>query len=333
VIRLTCANCKSQLEVDDAFAGGVCRCKHCGAIQTVPRPGRSKSGKALAGQAFTGEEPKTLYSAKSRAGLASTPSGLEELAEAVHGSGLVGSGLLNRPVPRAPQSPVLAEKAPQKRLILALILAAIVILGGASAYVLNRGDNGTGSAATGRQGGPATQAPLLPTFAGIPLRGNKIVFVLDRGDATSNFFPALRDLTVASVRTMGSNKLFQVVLWDNGTLDAYPALTPGYASDAEADKLAKWFDTVPTGKSTDALPALKLAFAGQPDTAVLATGKSLQLDTSFTDSVLKLRPPRTVIHAVTLGETAPEDPLRPIAQRADGVFKALGVNDLMSAMN
>jgi hypothetical protein len=36
MISLICTNCKAELEVDDAFAGGVCRCRHCGAIQTVP---------------------------------------------------------------------------------------------------------------------------------------------------------------------------------------------------------------------------------------------------------------------------------------------------------
>lgn len=36
MIRLTCRKCRAGLELDDAFAGGVCRCQHCGAIQTVP---------------------------------------------------------------------------------------------------------------------------------------------------------------------------------------------------------------------------------------------------------------------------------------------------------
>ena len=36
MIALTCTSCKKVLEIDDAFAGGVCRCQHCGTIQTVP---------------------------------------------------------------------------------------------------------------------------------------------------------------------------------------------------------------------------------------------------------------------------------------------------------
>ncbi|MDB5326997.1 MAG: hypothetical protein JWM57_2566, partial [Phycisphaerales bacterium] len=280
--------------MDDAFAGGVCRCKHCGAIQTVPRRGGTKVGKTLSGHAVGGDEPKTLYSTKSRAGMASTPSGLEELAEAVHGSGLVGSGLLNRPVPRGPQAPVAPKKSKAGLWItIGLIVLAVAVVAG---YLLTRGGGETASNAAPN----VANAEAKPKFAGIELAGNKVVFVLDRGDATAAFFPALRDLTVASVRSLGPNRLFQVVLWDNGSTDAYPALTAGYASTGEAEKLAKWFDTVPTGRSTDVLPALRLALAGQPDTAVLVTGKSLQLDAGFADSVLKLRPARTTIHAITL---------------------------------
>lgn len=37
MIRLSCAQCGHMLEIDAAFAGGVCRCQSCGTIQTVPR--------------------------------------------------------------------------------------------------------------------------------------------------------------------------------------------------------------------------------------------------------------------------------------------------------
>lgn len=36
MITLTCTTCQRVLQIDDAFAGGVCRCQHCGTIQTVP---------------------------------------------------------------------------------------------------------------------------------------------------------------------------------------------------------------------------------------------------------------------------------------------------------
>ena len=35
MISLTCTHCQRVLTIDEAFAGGVCRCQHCGTIQTV----------------------------------------------------------------------------------------------------------------------------------------------------------------------------------------------------------------------------------------------------------------------------------------------------------
>ena len=37
MIRINCTHCKAQLSIDEAFAGGVCRCQFCGTIQTVPK--------------------------------------------------------------------------------------------------------------------------------------------------------------------------------------------------------------------------------------------------------------------------------------------------------
>ena len=55
MISLTCTSCKKVLEIDDAFAGGVCRCQFCGTIQTVP----ASLKKGAAAGAST--KSKTLY--------------------------------------------------------------------------------------------------------------------------------------------------------------------------------------------------------------------------------------------------------------------------------
>lgn len=36
-LELRCPSCRRELEVDVGFAGGVCRCSHCGALMSVPR--------------------------------------------------------------------------------------------------------------------------------------------------------------------------------------------------------------------------------------------------------------------------------------------------------
>ena len=81
MIRISCTNCKTVLSIDDAFAGGVCRCQHCGTIQTVPISAKDPTAASVAGQSMGGSRvlaPKP----------SSPASGLEELAGIVVSSGL-----------------------------------------------------------------------------------------------------------------------------------------------------------------------------------------------------------------------------------------------------
>src|SRR4030095_1031460 len=105
MISITCTNCQTLLSIDDAFAGGVCRCQHCGTIQTVPSKKKDGPGGTAAGLGV--KTPKTLYQKRVRD--ASVGRGLDELAEVVTSSGLAGSGLSSRAA-RPPGGAVVAAQ-------------------------------------------------------------------------------------------------------------------------------------------------------------------------------------------------------------------------------
>ena len=99
MIQLECTNCKQTLTIEDAFAGGVCRCQFCGTIQTVPSniaartrpsPQPVKPGTAPEISKAVGKSPKALYRTPSAARSAGLPA--DPFAE-ITGSGLPGSGL------------------------------------------------------------------------------------------------------------------------------------------------------------------------------------------------------------------------------------------------
>src|SRR5688500_7123116 len=102
MIILTCTNCRARLEMDDAFAGGVCRCMYCGTIQTVPshlkRPGATNKVKTIY---RTQPRARTNGSSGNGNGAADASGELAQLADVVaattggssSGSGLAGSGL------------------------------------------------------------------------------------------------------------------------------------------------------------------------------------------------------------------------------------------------
>src|SRR5688572_17749263 len=108
MISIHCTHCRQLLEMDDAFAGGVCRCQYCGTIQTVPSKSKSRSasGKSSSSSSKNGSN-KALYKKKGVGGPGDSVApasdtkvgtGLDELAEVVASSGL-SRGSLRQPPP------------------------------------------------------------------------------------------------------------------------------------------------------------------------------------------------------------------------------------------
>ncbi len=128
MISLTCTSCKKTLQIDDAFAGGVCRCQFCGTIQTVPSAAKIASRPGAPPPVTTGA--KTLYQKKGRAAAAQSAnqsgSGLDDLAGAVaSSSGLARGALRTRAAtPVAPPPPA----KDSKKLLLAVVAVLVVII-------------------------------------------------------------------------------------------------------------------------------------------------------------------------------------------------------------
>lgn len=164
MIRIQCIKCHEVLTMDDAFAGGVCRCQHCGAIQTVPgksklrpvtpeqfpgnqadtppvdsqstsgqsMPGQPNSGQASTGQANTSQSNRASSNLTKAAGQASaTPmatagSGLDELAEIIASSGLNSSRLRKASASSSRSGPMAhPDHATRNRLLLLIAIAMI----------------------------------------------------------------------------------------------------------------------------------------------------------------------------------------------------------------
>ena len=294
----------------------------------MPRPG-ARPSVPVAGSAGTdasgAESPKALYQVKSRAGTSSVPSGLEELAEVVHSSGLSGSGLMNRSrgQRRTTASPQQQKKSNQTTLYAIIGGVTVVLLVVIVLILLNRDSGQVTSAGTTPDTTDAPQVASLPAgFAGIDLDGDKVIFLIDRGDATAAHFDVIKKLTLSAVRGLGEGRRFQVILWNNGQNDAYPTLAAALALPTEIDALSRWFDEVSVGQSADILPAMRQAMLQNPDTLVVVTGKAEQLlavSPDFVEALLKLRDGKTpVIHTVSLGATASDDPLPKIALETGG---------------
>jgi len=129
MIRIACTNCKTVLSIDDAFAGGVCRCQHCGTIQTVPSI--SKAAASAVGASVGAS--KSLYQNEARG----EGTGLDDLANIVASSGLT-SGRLRAGTPGKVKNmmPIFIGVAALVAILLVIILW-LALRGGSSGKANN----------------------------------------------------------------------------------------------------------------------------------------------------------------------------------------------------
>jgi hypothetical protein len=322
MITLTCTHCRATLEMDEAFAGGACRCQHCGTIQTVPT--RLKR-KAMSGGST---DTKTLHVQPSRSEpVASPSSGLDELADIVASSGLTSRRLRHAPA-SAPEAPVI-EPAKKSLAIPIAIGAIVLVLGALGVWFAMRGNSKETPAKT-----QATATPVVrePAFCGVKLDVPSVVSVLDRGDSTRELFGHLKEAAFRSIESLGSDRRFQVLFWNNGSDEGYPSRGTVYATRDNIQACERTFEEISAFGQTDVGSALTKAVASKPAVIVLATGKAWQLDESFTKQVLDIRGDNPIkIHTFALGDSGTATPLRDIAAKTGGEYHALTQSDLRTA--
>jgi hypothetical protein len=201
MISIHCTQCKQLLEMDDAFAGGVCRCQYCGTIQTVPRKRNGGSGSKSKGSSSS----KALYKrgsgdsgvvegagapagATGTKGGSSPGTGLDELAQAVATSSGLTRGSLSKPPPKPrsgsgstgttaadengsaapPARPGPRRQSAKLPLMIAGGVVAVLLLGAGLHFALKSSappanPTGKGGTTNNQGGNGATGAPQSPT--------------------------------------------------------------------------------------------------------------------------------------------------------------------------
>jgi hypothetical protein len=343
MISISCTNCKALLTIDEAFAGGVCRCQHCGTIQTVPTAAGkggagTNIGSAVSGQSLGGS--KIIATKQATSG-----TGLDELADIVASSGLAGSGLSSRRLSRSSTvgtagqaggaAPVKAKMLPVAiggaavgAVVVGLVLF-FVLRGASPSDVTSTGDNSAG-ALSGGDGSSNAAASRGPSFAGVAVDGNNIAYVLDCGSGTREVFELLKMATLRSIASLGPNRKFQVLFWANGQdpPQVFPATGLTYATDKKIDELRVFFDGMAAYGATDAAPALEKAYSQSPDAVVLATGKGPDLSEEFFKGVtMALRGPKIRTYTFAVGEGGSEV-LKKVADSTNAEYRQVSPSQL-----
>jgi hypothetical protein len=345
MIKLSCTNCKASLDIDEAFAGGVCRCMYCGTIQTVPSHLRRKASNG-AKSSSPKVAHKALFHTVSRPGSGDMPgsgTGLNDLADVVASSGLVGSGLRGqvagstprRAAPPAPppkwwqHKPVVLSIGAAAALVVVLLVVIFAVAGNGDSAPASDMRLAGGAGSSGPAG--ADEQPVMPSpnFCGVPIGERVVVYVLDRGSATGDMFGDLKEACFNSIESLGAESKFQIIFWNNGSEESFPRSGPTPATAANLDSARRALDAVNAHGQSDPTSALKKAFASNPGAIVLATGKGYELDEQFVRSFEQLRGDnRAKVYTFALGSGDPGTALKLVASNTGGEFRAVTTSHL-----
>lgn len=382
MIQLECSNCKAVLAIDDAFAGGVCRCQHCGTIQTVPKPGKDKAAAA------DSESPKALFKRKARIESALSPynDGLDRAADEMDSSGglsasaIAGAAMRRSSSPvgddtgnsgpaggqgraqaavAAPPTPKAAVKAAayvptpsksaqvvnpvarKKTLVVASAVGGGVILAlaGLLAIFAASGDEETQTAESGtdnaqvekttrtlKVSAPGTVTGAAGSISGIPLRGASVVYVLDRSGVTQHAFQDMANLCFTSARTLGSERNFQMVVWNNHKPLAFPADRPASATIGQIEEARLAISDTYAGASnlTDHLKSA--VAAGAEDIVILS---AVDADEQLAGEIGEaLKGSSVRLHAIAIGTDLDGRQMRSAAQQFGGEFRQVGLDTI-----
>ncbi|MHC4561358.1 MAG: vWA domain-containing protein [Planctomycetota bacterium] len=261
-IKTHCTGCRKLISIDAAFAGSVCRCPYCKAINNVPH----QKGDGLAGMGPRPDAPTV------------------EAADAAQHAGVRPAGA-GGPAAAGADIPM-ANRVPVQGIVgIVLILAMIGLVVAAVVIVIQAvGLNGDGKPTNGGPtNGPASlpENPFLtagqPAVAGNIAITAPVIYIVDASGSMEGIIGYVGEMVAASMRSLPAGARASVlVVGEDDTVapaDDYVAMPGGASAVTQIIEQA-----VPFG-ATELAPAIDRALALKPTTIVLFAAKYVEDDT------------------------------------------------------
>lgn len=136
----------------------------------------------------------------------------------------------------------------------------------------------------------ATPAPvnLPPSFCGIPIDQQVVVYVIDNGSSSADVFDAVKTALFHSIDSLGPDRRFQILFWNPQT-PAFPSTGVTFAVKDNVDAAKKKLTDATAFGTTDPAASLTAAIADDPGQIIVITAKAGDLDDSLVQKVTTLR--------------------------------------------
>lgn len=260
-MKIRCTDCRKKISIDDAFAGGICRCPYCSA--TVPVSGKPSEPSEQARPATPASRPATPEVAAVQPIRHVGPEAAVRPAGRAQAADAAGQ---ERPIPVA--TPVMIQGLFAMALL--GILVAVVIGGGLLMIVKLVGDK------DGKAGNGAGESlnPFVTNVSGPAVAGNvplapPVIYVVPVSSSMAEVIDYASEMTKASISSLRSGK-FSILLCgeksDEFMADGY---TP--AGEAGIEAAAKFLESAECRGVGNVVRGIEAAQARNPKTIVLLT--------------------------------------------------------------
>jgi len=302
-IKIRCQDCKKKISIDEAFAGGMCRCPYCKAlvfVEAAAGPGRT--GARPGAPAARPDAPTRRPDAPAPAGApAPAAAGEHAAADADH-------------IPMA--NPV---KVQGIITIIILALLVLMVVGGIVGAVMF---------IPGKPKGPPPDENTAPPKVGVVVADKgpavadinieaPVVYVLDGGSSMRSVFDGAKATMLESIKTLKSGKFCVIVACEDEDKEVLPEMPTG------SEGASKVLDALPltAGGASDLSRAIKAALAKKPKTIVLFAQKPVDDAKALAQQA---KSQNTVIDAICIkGDSDAAATLQTLAQGAGGQMRNL----------
>jgi len=274
-IKIRCQECSKKISIDEAFAGGMCRCPYCKALVFVEE-NSAGGAKSVARPSAPTSRPDAPQMAGA---VAPAPAVTEDAAEHVP----------------------MANPVKLQGIITIVLLALLVLMVGggilAAAILLPSGEPPQPPpdtyVAPVKVGGNV-EADLGPAVADVKI-APPVVYVIDGGSSMRSLFDGGKLTVVQSIKSLNGAKFNIIVAREGEDKVILSDMTEGNPKGASDAKAA--MDDIFAGGATDLARAVKAALAMKPRTIVLITRKPMY---EAAELAAAAKDQNTVIHGITI---------------------------------
>ncbi len=262
-MKIRCTECSKKISIDDAFAGGICRCPYCSA--TVPVSGKPSEPSEQVRPATPTSRPATPEVAAVQPIRHVGPEVAVGPAEQVQAADAAG---------QEQQIPVATPVMIQGLFAMALLgILVVMVIGGGVVMVMNLGRGKSGKTGNGNGTGellnPFVTNVSRPAVAGSVPLAPPVIYVVPVSSSMGQVIDYASEMTKASIRSLRSGK-FSILLCgeksDEFMADGY---TPAGTAGIEA--AAKFLESAECRGAGNVARAIEAAQARNPKTIVLLT--------------------------------------------------------------